>query len=32
LRRADEALYIAKGAGRDRVTGWRRRDPIARVS
>ena len=32
LRRADEALYIAKGAGRDRVTGWRRRDPIAKVS
>jgi diguanylate cyclase (GGDEF)-like protein/PAS domain S-box-containing protein len=23
VRRADEALYNAKGAGRDRVTGWR---------
>ena len=22
LARADEALYVAKGAGRDRVTGW----------
>lgn len=32
LRRADEALYTAKGAGRDRVTGWRRRDPVAQAS
>ncbi|MEP7211378.1 MAG: diguanylate cyclase [Alphaproteobacteria bacterium] len=28
LRRADEALYNAKGAGRDRVTGWRARHEI----
>ena len=26
VRRADEALYNAKGAGRDRVAGWRRRE------
>ena len=25
IARADEALYVAKGAGRDRVTGWTRR-------
>ena len=25
IARADEALYLAKSAGRDRVTGWRRR-------
>lgn len=25
IARADEALYLAKGAGRDRVTGWTRR-------
>jgi len=28
LHRADEALYTAKHAGRDRVTGWRRPRPI----
>ena len=28
LHRADEALYTAKHAGRDRVTGWRRSPPI----
>lgn len=28
LHRADEALYTAKHAGRDRVTGWQRPRPI----
>lgn len=28
VRRADEALYKAKGAGRDRVTGWRPRHEV----
>ncbi len=28
VRRADEALYNAKGAGRDRVTGWRPRHEV----
>jgi diguanylate cyclase (GGDEF)-like protein/PAS domain S-box-containing protein len=28
VRRADEALYNAKGAGRDRVTGWRTRHEV----
>jgi PleD family two-component response regulator len=23
MARADEALYMAKSAGRDRITGWR---------
>ena len=27
--RADEALYIAKEAGRDRATGWRAKHPVA---
>jgi len=27
VARADEALYTAKHAGRDRVTGWRARHP-----
>lgn len=31
VRRADEALYNAKGAGRDRVTGWRARSEIRPV-
>ena len=31
VRRADEALYNAKGAGRDRVTGWRPRSEIRAV-
>jgi len=31
LRRADEALYIAKGAGRDRVAGWRQRHEVRPV-
>jgi diguanylate cyclase (GGDEF)-like protein len=31
LRRADEALYNAKGAGRDRVTGWRPRHEVRPV-
>ncbi len=32
VRRADEALYNAKGAGRDRVTGWRPRHEVRPVS
>jgi diguanylate cyclase (GGDEF)-like protein len=28
IRRADEALYNAKAAGRDRVTGWRARHEV----
>jgi diguanylate cyclase (GGDEF)-like protein/PAS domain S-box-containing protein len=28
VRRADQALYTAKDAGRDRVTGWRQRSEI----
>ena len=28
VARADEALYTAKHAGRDRVTGWRVRHPV----
>lgn len=31
VRRADEALYNAKGAGRDRVTGWRPRHEVRPV-
>lgn len=31
VRRADEALYNAKGAGRDRVTGWRPRREVLPV-
>ncbi|RYE08987.1 MAG: diguanylate cyclase [Hyphomicrobiales bacterium] len=31
VRRADEALYNAKGAGRDRVTGWRPRYDVRPV-
>lgn len=31
VRRADEALYIAKDAGRDRVTGWRPRHAVVPV-
>lgn len=31
IRRADEALYNAKGAGRDRVTGWRPRHEVRPV-
>lgn len=31
VRRADEALYNAKGAGRDRVTGWRQHSEIRPV-
>jgi diguanylate cyclase (GGDEF)-like protein/PAS domain S-box-containing protein len=31
VRRADEALYNAKGAGRDRVTGWRPRREVRPV-
>lgn len=31
VRRADEALYKAKGAGRDRVTGWRPRHEVRPV-
>ena len=31
VRRADEALYNAKGAGRDRVTGWRPRRDVRPV-
>jgi diguanylate cyclase (GGDEF)-like protein/PAS domain S-box-containing protein len=31
VRRADEALYNAKGAGRDRVTGWRPRHGVRPV-
>ena len=27
VARADEAMYTAKQAGRDRVTGWRARHP-----
>jgi len=31
VRRADQALYTAKDAGRDRVTGWRQRSDIRPV-
>jgi diguanylate cyclase (GGDEF)-like protein/PAS domain S-box-containing protein len=31
VRRADEALYNAKGAGRDRVMGWRARHEVRPV-
>jgi diguanylate cyclase (GGDEF)-like protein len=31
VRRADEALYNAKRAGRDRVTGWRPRREVRPV-
>jgi diguanylate cyclase (GGDEF)-like protein/PAS domain S-box-containing protein len=31
VRRADDALYNAKGAGRDRVTGWRPRHEVRPV-
>ena len=31
IRRADEALYDAKGAGRDRVMGWRPRHAVRPV-
>jgi diguanylate cyclase (GGDEF)-like protein len=31
IRRADEALYDAKGAGRDRVMGWRPRHEVRPV-
>jgi len=31
VRRADEALYNAKGAGRDRITGWRPRHEVRPV-
>ncbi|MEO7221803.1 MAG: diguanylate cyclase [Devosia sp.] len=31
VRRADEALYTAKDAGRDRVTGWRARHEVLPV-
>lgn len=32
LARADEALYVAKDAGRDRIMGWRRRIAPASVA
>jgi diguanylate cyclase (GGDEF)-like protein/PAS domain S-box-containing protein len=32
LARADEALYVAKDAGRDRIMGWRRRISPASVA
>jgi PleD family two-component response regulator len=31
VRRADEALYNAKDAGRDRVMGWRTRHEVRPV-